>query len=143
MTDDLIMDRIFKAFDKDVDGFINMEDWVRGMSIFIRGTMEERQKFCFEVYDFNADGYLTRDEIFTFLKKSVKQSSDEDPDEGIKDLVELALKKMDIDGDHRVSFKDFQEAIRQENLLLQGFGQCLPDSKIVNTFVMTYFQFDK
>jgi len=36
----------------------------------------------------------------------------------------------DMDGDHRVSFKDFQEAIKQENLLLQGFGQCLPDDKV-------------
>ena len=36
----------------------------------------------------------------------------------------------DIDGDHRVSFKDFQEAIKQEDLLLQGFGQCLPDDKV-------------
>jgi len=36
----------------------------------------------------------------------------------------------DMDGDHRVSFKDFQEAIKQERLLLQGFGQCLPDDKV-------------
>jgi len=36
----------------------------------------------------------------------------------------------DMDGDHRVSFKDFQEAIKLENLLLQGFGQCLPDDKV-------------
>jgi len=35
-----------------------------------------------------------------------------------------------MDGDHRVSFKDFQEAIKQEHLLLQGFGQCLPDDKV-------------
>ena len=33
--------------------------------------------------------------MFTCLKKSmVKQTTEEDPDEGIKDLVELALKKM-------------------------------------------------
>jgi len=50
---------------------------------------------CFEVYDFNGDGFISRDEMFALLKKSiVKQASDEDPDEGIKDLVELALKKM-------------------------------------------------
>jgi len=36
----------------------------------------------------------------------------------------------DMDGDHRVSFKDFQEAIKLENLLLQGFGQCLPDDRV-------------
>lgn len=50
---------------------------------------------CFEVYDFNSDGYISRDEMFGLLKKAVvKQSIDEDPDEGIKDLVELALKKL-------------------------------------------------
>jgi hypothetical protein len=52
---------------------------------------------CFEVYDFNGDGYISREEMFTCLKKSmVKQPTEEDPDEGIKDLVELALKKMVI-----------------------------------------------
>jgi len=52
---------------------------------------------CFDVYDFNGDGYISREEMFTCLKKSmVKQTTDEDPDEGIKDLVELALKKMVI-----------------------------------------------
>jgi len=50
---------------------------------------------CFEVYDFNGDGYISREEMFTCLKKSmVKQTTEEDPDEGTKDLVELALRKM-------------------------------------------------
>lgn len=144
MTDDLIMDRVFKAFDKDGDSFVNMEEWIRGLSVFLRGSLDEHLKFCFEVYDFNGDGYISREEMFTCLKKSmVKQTTEEDPDEGIKDLVELALKKMDMDGDHRVSFKDFQEAIKQENLLLQGFGQCLPDDKQIKAFEEVYFQFDK
>jgi len=130
MTDDLLMDRVFKAFDKDNDGYVNLEEWVRGLSVFLRGTLSEHTQFCFDVYDLNADGYITRDEMFALLKKSmVRQTADEDPEEGIKDLVELALKKLDFDGDHRVSYKDFEEGIGMENLLLQGFGQCLPDEK--------------
>jgi len=35
-----------------------------------------------------------------------------------------------MDGDHRISFKDFKEAIKLENLMLQGFGQCLPDEQV-------------
>jgi len=131
MTDDLLMDRVFKAFDRDNDGFISLEEWVLGLSIFLRGTLTEHTLFCFDVYDFNSDGYISRDEMFTLLKKSmVKQAADEDPEEGIKDLVELALKKLYYDGDHRVSYKDFEEAVRVENLLLQGFGQCLPDDQV-------------
>lgn len=50
---------------------------------------------CFEVYDLNGDGYISREEMFHMLKNSLlKQPSEEDPDEGIKDLVEITLKKM-------------------------------------------------
>lgn len=52
-------------------------------------------KDCFEVYDLNGDGYISREEMFQMLKNSLlKQPSEEDPDEGIKDLVDIALKKM-------------------------------------------------
>lgn len=52
-------------------------------------------KDCFDVYDLNSDGYISREEMFHMLKNSLlKQPSEEDPDEGIKDLVEITLKKM-------------------------------------------------
>ena len=47
------------------------------------------------VYDLNGDGYISREEMFQLLKSSlIKQPTEEDPDEGIKELVELSLKKM-------------------------------------------------
>ncbi|KAM6375776.1 calaxin isoform 3-T4 [Alca torda] len=86
---------------------------------------------CFEVYDLNGDGYISREEMFQMLKNSLlKQPSEEDPDEGIKDLVDIALKKMDYDHDGKLSFMDFEKAVRDENLLLEAFGPCLPDLKV-------------
>lgn len=35
---------VFKAFDKDNDSYINLEEWVRGLSVFLRGTREEHMK---------------------------------------------------------------------------------------------------
>lgn len=50
---------------------------------------------CFHVYDLNGDNYISREEMFHMLKDSlIRQPSEEDPDEGIKDLVEIILKKM-------------------------------------------------
>ena len=50
---------------------------------------------CFVVYDLNGDGFISREEMFQLLKNSlVKQPTEEDPDEGVKELVELSLKKM-------------------------------------------------
>uniref|UniRef100_A0A8B9I573 Calaxin n=1 Tax=Anser brachyrhynchus TaxID=132585 RepID=A0A8B9I573_9AVES len=95
MTDDMVMDRVFRTFDRDNDSCISVEEWVEGLSVFLRGTLEERIKYCFEVYDLNGDGYISREEMFQMLKNSLlKQPSEEDPDEGIKDLVDIALKKM-------------------------------------------------
>jgi len=35
---------VFKAFDKDSDSFVNMEEWIRGLSVFLRGTLDEHLK---------------------------------------------------------------------------------------------------
>ncbi|KAM4794478.1 calaxin isoform 2-T2 [Cyanocitta cristata] len=96
---------------------------------------------CFQVYDLNGDGYISREEMFQMLKNSLLiQSADEEPDEGIKDLVEIALKKMDHDHDGKLSFTDFEKAVRDENLLLEAFGPCLPDIKSSMSFEQKIFR---
>nr|XP_015213589.1 PREDICTED: EF-hand calcium-binding domain-containing protein 1 isoform X3 [Lepisosteus oculatus] len=95
---------------------------------------------CFDVYDLNGDGYISREEMFHMLKNSlIKQPTEEDPDEGIKDLVEITLKKMDHDHDSRLSYTDFEKAVRDENLLLEAFGMCLPDTKSILAFEQQVF----
>jgi len=139
MTDDMLMDRIFRAFDSDSDGYVNMEEWVQGLSVFLRGTLDQQIQFCFSVFDLNQDGFISRDEMFQLLKNSlIKQPTEEDPDEGIKDLVEITLKKMDLDHDGRLSYGDYAEAVRNEPLLLEAFGPCLPSSWAKIAFLATF-----
>ncbi|XP_037363789.1 calaxin-like isoform X2 [Talpa occidentalis] len=131
MTDDMLMNRVFFAFDKDKDNCINVKEWIKGLSVFLRGTFEEKLKFCFEVYYLNGDGYISREKIFDMLKNSLhQQSSEEEGDEGIKDLVDIALRKMDYDNDGKISFADFEKAVKEERLLLEVFGPCLPEAKL-------------
>ncbi|XP_004389722.1 EF-hand calcium-binding domain-containing protein 1-like [Trichechus manatus latirostris] len=131
MTDDMLMDRVFFAFDKDNDSRINVNEWVKGLSVFLRGTFEEKLKFCFEVYYLNGDGYISQDEIFDMLKNSLyQQSSEEETDEGVKELVEITMKKMDYDNDGKISFADFERAVKNDRLLLEVFGPCLPEAQV-------------
>ncbi|XP_023423133.1 calaxin-like [Cavia porcellus] len=130
MTDDTLMNRVFCAFDRDNDNYINLEEWIRGLSVFLRGTFEEKMKFCFEVYYLNGDGYISREEIFEMLKNSIHQDSPEETDEGIRELVDIIVTKMDYDNDGKISFTDFEKAVRQDKLLLEVFGPCLPETKV-------------
>jgi len=139
MTDDLLMDRVFKAFDKDNDSLVNMEEWVKGMSVFLRGDREEKIRFIFDVYDLNGDGVITREEMFSFLKEAfIKLSNEEDPDEGIKDLVELTVKLLDFDKDGRVTYEDYLEVASKEVLLVEIIGEVFPEDK-KNTAFQTLF----
>ncbi|KAI7799069.1 calaxin isoform X1 [Triplophysa rosa] len=141
MTDDMMMDRVFRAFDKDNDSYISVKEWVEGLSLFLRGTLDEKIKYCFDVYDLNGDGYISREEMFHMLKDSlIRQPTEEDPDEGVKDLVDIALKKMDYDHDGKVSYADFKSTVRDENLLLEAFGNCLPHLKRIQSFEQQAFQ---
>ncbi|XP_024432968.2 calaxin-like [Desmodus rotundus] len=142
MTDEKLMNRVFFAFDKDNDNCININEWVAGLSVFLRGTFEEKLKFCFEVYYLNGDdGYISREEIFDLLRNSLHQlSSKEETDEGVKELVDITLKKMDYDNDGKISFADFEKAVKEERLLLEVFGQCLPEAKICLDFEALAFR---
>ncbi|XP_042635149.1 EF-hand calcium-binding domain-containing protein 1 [Catharus ustulatus] len=141
MTDDVVMDRVFSIFDKDNNGYITVTEWVEGLAVLLRGTLEEKMKLCFTIYDLNGDGYISREEMFQMLKNSLLiQPADEEPEEGVKDLVEIALKKMDHDHDGKLSFTDFEKAVRDENLLLEAFGPCFPDIKSTVLFEQKIFR---
>ncbi|KAK7899153.1 hypothetical protein WMY93_020006 [Mugilogobius chulae] len=141
ITDDMIMDGVFRTFDKDNDGFLSVKEWIAGLCVFLRGRLDEKIKYCFTVYDLNNDGYISRDEMFHLLKNSLtSQPNEEDPDEGIKDLVEITLKKMDHDHDGKLSLIDFVTAVKEENLLLEAFGPCLPDLTAIYTFEERVFK---
>nr|CAH8820032.1 unnamed protein product [Trichobilharzia regenti] len=139
MTDDVMIDRIFRVFDRDLDGGVNAQEWVMGLSTFLRGTLLEKTKFAFEVYDLNSDGRITREEMFQLLKYSlIKQPTDEDPDEGVRELVEITFKRLDVDHDGRLNFTDFQQAVEDNALLLEILGQCFPDEEVTTAFLSTF-----
>jgi len=50
---------VFKAFDKDGDSFVNMEEWIRGLSVFLRGSLDEHMK-CMHFFAWNT---LLRSEL--------------------------------------------------------------------------------
>ncbi|XP_052750196.1 calaxin isoform X2 [Galleria mellonella] len=141
VTEETILERMWVTWERGTsggEGALKFEAWVKGLSKLLRGTVEERIAHCFAVYDLNNDGCISKDEMFLLLKNSLlKQPGDEDPDEGVRELVELVLKKLDVDKDGRVSIEDYRAAVDQEPLLLEAFGQCLPTKRQATAFLKT------
>lgn len=62
-------------------------------------------------------------------------TQDEDGDEGVKDLIDMTMRKMDHDKDGRVSYSDYVHTVIKEPLMMEAFGTCLPTSRAGNNFV--------
>ncbi|TRY67499.1 hypothetical protein TCAL_03756 [Tigriopus californicus] len=134
MTDDILLDRIFKRFDADNDGYVSREEWVYGLSVFLKGNEDQHIEYCFDIYDLNSDGFISREEMLNMLKTCLgRQGLEEDQDEG--DLIEMTLRKMDIDKDGRISESDWTQTIKAEPLMLEAFGPCLPQRNAGEIFL--------
>lgn len=129
VRDSLLLDRVCKTFDTDNDNTITFGKFADGLKVVLCGTLEEKIRFCFHVYDLNGDGYVSKEEMFQMLNKSmVRTTTDDDTDDVTKDLVDILMKKMDIDRDGRISQKDYKATVESDSLYLEIFGQCLaPD----------------
>ncbi|CAH1126791.1 unnamed protein product [Ceutorhynchus assimilis] len=139
MTDDILMDRVFLAIDKGPHSCISMEIWASTFSLFLRGTLEEKIRFCFSVYDIKGEGLIGRDIMFQLLKYSfISQSSDEDAEESVRDMIEQITKKMDLDRDGKISYADYHHSVLKNPMLLEAFGPCLPPRQAAYAFLSTF-----
>ncbi|KAA8582448.1 hypothetical protein FQN60_006119, partial [Etheostoma spectabile] len=72
---------LFNAFDTDHNGCVSFEDFVMGLSILLRGTIQEKLNWAFNLYDINKDGYITKERpllIFPCLRLQQKMDKNKD-----------------------------------------------------------------
>ncbi|KAJ8943336.1 hypothetical protein NQ318_000551 [Aromia moschata] len=138
VTENMMMERIFCVWDRQNYGLITLENWFCGLSLFLKGSVLKQIDYCFAVYDLNADRFITKDEMFQLLRNClIKQPQEEDPEESVKDLVDIVLRKFDKDKDGKISLADYRKTVEEEPLLLEAFGRCLPSEKSKITFLTT------
>ncbi|KAK2575993.1 hypothetical protein KPH14_007352 [Odynerus spinipes] len=136
----LLIDRIFATIDKTNSLKIRMDHWIEALSIILHGTTDEKITFAYKVYDLLRTNRLRKEQIFPMMRGClIAHSSDEDPDESVKDLIELVLKKIDIDRDGFLSEEDFRTAVKEKHeFFLECFGPIFPTREARHTILTTF-----
>ncbi|XP_076053515.1 calaxin-like [Oratosquilla oratoria] len=139
LTEETLMEGVYQVFDTDQDGSVGPEEFVVCMSVFLRGNLDELIEYCFSVYDHNGDGHVSKDEMAQLLKAAVVNvPPGEEQDEVLKDLVEVLLKRMDLNHDGKLNFEEYRTAVLAEPLLLEVLGPCLPEAQARERFLSTF-----
>jgi Kv channel-interacting protein len=54
---------IFATFDQDEDGHVTFDQFILGMSILSRGTMAQKLRWVFNLYDLNGTGRISKSNL--------------------------------------------------------------------------------
>ncbi|XP_037227531.1 calsenilin isoform X1 [Falco rusticolus] len=108
---------LFDAFDSDHNGVLCFQDFVVGLSVLLRGTVHQKLKWAFNLYDINKDGYITKEEMLEIMK-SIYDMMGRCTHPTLRDSapaehVELFFQKMDRNGDGMVTFEEFLETCQK------------------------------
>ncbi|CAK9303514.1 unnamed protein product [Gordionus sp. m RMFG-2023] len=118
---------VFKSLDKSRTGTIVFEDFARELSAISKGSLEDKLKWAFKLYDVNGDGFISREEmtsivtaIYELFSKFPEECRDKvmgDTENFIKNHVERIFRKMDSNKDGKVTSEEFMNAcIKDKNL---------------------------
>ncbi|KAL6077513.1 hypothetical protein STEG23_006711, partial [Scotinomys teguina] len=108
---------LFNAFDTDHNGAVSFEDFIKGLSILLRGTVQEKLNWAFNLYDINKDGYITKEEMLDIMKAIYdmmgKCTYPVLKEDAPRQHVETFFQKMDKNKDGVVTIDEFIESCQK------------------------------
>ncbi|XP_055929492.1 Kv channel-interacting protein 1-like isoform X5 [Argiope bruennichi] len=112
---------VFNTFDQDHTGAITFTDFVIGLSVLARGSLQEKLRWVFSLYDINGDGYITKDEmsrIVTSIYDMMGKSMDPPLEESTtRDHVERVFQKLDVNRDGVVTMEEFMDSCTKDEYI--------------------------
>ncbi|XP_014863788.1 PREDICTED: Kv channel-interacting protein 4 isoform X2 [Poecilia mexicana] len=115
---------LFNAFDTDHNGSVSFEDFVMGLSILLRGTVQEKLIWAFNLYDINKDGYITKEEMLDIMKAIYdmmgKCTYPVLKEETPRQHVEVFFQKMDKNKDGVVTIDEFIDCCQNDENIMRS-----------------------
>ncbi|XP_055709076.1 Kv channel-interacting protein 1 isoform X2 [Phlebotomus papatasi] len=120
---------VFNTLDQDRSGIVSFEEFVQGLSILSRGSLEEKLRWTFSLYDINGDGFITREEMTDIataiydlvghLPIDPTATSEEDR---IREKVDRIFQKMDVNGDGVVTLEEFLDCCLNDEAISRSMA---------------------
>ncbi|CAO3592858.1 unnamed protein product [Absidia cylindrospora] len=128
--DDVFLKRLYAAFAEDDTKSIDFEQFVDGLSVFMKGTPEEKLELSFKLYDVKHVGYLTRPDLERVMIQLSQAASEDDQTNEIKSMVGRMFDDLDVDGDGRLTFEEYKLSVMKEPLVVDFLEQFLAEHNI-------------
>uniref|UniRef100_A0A452VKI8 Potassium voltage-gated channel interacting protein 1 n=1 Tax=Ursus maritimus TaxID=29073 RepID=A0A452VKI8_URSMA len=115
---------LFHAFDTTQTGSVKFEDFVTALSILLRGTVHEKLRWTFNLYDINKDGYINKEEMMDIVKAIYdmmgKYTYPVLKEDTPRQHVDVFFQKMDKNKDGIVTLDEFLESCQEDDNIMRS-----------------------
>ncbi|KAG0261302.1 hypothetical protein BG011_001128 [Mortierella polycephala] len=128
--DDVFLTRLFSAFDTNPNSKgVNFKEFIEGLSVFMKGTPDEKLELSFKLYDIDHAGYITRPGLERAMTQlhSVVAGSSQDETHQIQELVKRIFDDLDVNNDGRLSLEEYKLNSMKEPLIIDFLSQFLAE----------------
>ncbi|KAF1316742.1 Recoverin family protein, partial [Globisporangium splendens] len=116
---DTMIHRLFRVFDTNKSNTVDFGELASGLSVLSGSSMDEKVRAAFQLYDINGDGYITLDEMVSYMTSIFRvmyETSDApktkmgvSPEELAKVTATQCFKEADLNNDSKLSFDEFKK----------------------------------
>lgn len=102
-NNDELLNQLFKIFDRNNEGVVNVKEFINASVLFLDATKEEKLKMQFNLFDLDRTGYITKGDTKRILRYHLPAP-----------YCDVLRHFDDIDSNHdgKISFEDFKRALK-------------------------------
>ncbi|MEP7050221.1 MAG: EF-hand domain-containing protein [Pseudomonadota bacterium] len=116
--------RVLAIFDGNRDGVIQKDEFLAWATRLLRGSVREKLWFAFQLHDHDGDGFIDQTEMLRMISIAMAESEIiARASQPAEHLTQVLFRALDRDQDGRISFDEFDAALRQRPELLRRMTQ--------------------
>jgi Ca2+-binding EF-hand superfamily protein len=115
---------MFDAFDLNHDGRMSFDEYMIVHAIMNAGTLTEKLKYIFTIYDLDKNGFIERSEMLkmiTAIAEINNNNSTKVESEDLKEEAERMFSLLDTNDDNIISINEFVNFCKTDNCITKYF----------------------
>jgi Ca2+-binding EF-hand superfamily protein len=114
----MIAERLYAVFDRNHNEYLDISEFLEGMMTLFSESYDKLSKFIFSFYDFDKDGYISKEDIRTVLSYIPIRGSD----------ASNVLKKFKL----KLEKEDFKDRVESQDELHELLDRCFRNSNLLD-----------
>ena len=97
---------------------LDFKEFICSLSVTTRGSMEEKLRWAFEVYDVDRNGVISREEVLSIVKSINMMTGNMTNKNTNEDRILAIFAKFDENEDQMLSLEEFIEGARKDPIFV-------------------------